>query len=147
MSVTNAAFASTHMPLPDRVRWQAGNLLIGELFGRQALDDLRDTFSRSLVCWLKRRGIRGADLARLLDTTRSSVSRWLNAEAETDFGGLARIARALNIPAWYLIHPNPEDLPDPANGTKAKPDEVEEALKILGAKAGYKVRLEPLKRT
>ena len=29
MSVTNAAFASTHKPLPDRVRWQAGNLLIG----------------------------------------------------------------------------------------------------------------------
>lgn len=148
MSVTNVSFASTDRRFSDRFRIQVGNLLVGGIFDGLALsDDLREIFARALEHWLERRdSLSGAELARRLKTSRSSVSRWLNGEGGTDLATLQQVAAQLQIPAWYLLHPKSSSLPDPINDQKVAPDEAQEALRMIATKLGFRARLDLIKK-
>ena len=93
--------------------------------------------SPQFAAWRQYRGLEQNDVAKLLDTTQASVSRWERLENEPSISKLRELAKLYRVTIDDLINRTPFD-PDPAMQVylelrQAPPNVQKRALKLIQA--------------
>lgn len=71
--------------------------------------DLRQVYARNVRKLMDSKGINQKQLATMADMTEARVSASLNNPADVTVGTVAKMAQALLVPAWKLLHPKAID--------------------------------------
>lgn len=98
--------------------------MVGAVETKSSVDQGRRTFGNLLGDALKVREMKQEDLARLLGTTQSSVSGWINGKYEPAAGTVFSIERSLGMDPGSLSRPLGYLPVDPA----ARPVSIEAAI-------------------
>jgi transcriptional regulator with XRE-family HTH domain len=109
------------------------------------LADGKKIVAQHLRYWTKTLGIKGVDIADRLEVSPSTVSAWLSGRNPIDSASLGVIAELCGLPLIEFVR-DEEDERKHASNPAARQDEAERALRILAARAGIEVRIEPRKK-
>ena len=102
---------------------------------RPARDDLFLEIGRRLAAAIRDAGREQIDLARELNVSEATVSRWISGENRIDIAQLRRAANYLDKPMWWMLGEEPPD-PDSAFAHelhRLSPEDRERAIEIIRA--------------
>jgi transcriptional regulator with XRE-family HTH domain len=102
--------------------------------------DPANPYQHHLRAWREHRGLRQLDLARMLDTTKSVVSRWETGERSLSMDMFFRLCAALEItPPEFFRDPNAPEAVDDLLASSLKYPRIREYMldRLREAKAQF----------
>lgn len=148
-TMTFAAPTTSHNAVPRRPSNHAGTVkTFGHRKGSVSLAlDSHEIFARNLAFWLAKRELKPADLARHLDLSQGSVSRWVHRINAPDLRTAGKIAEYLDVPLEELYREDPTTRPAAIDPGAGGPDARRaKFLHDLADEFGFKIRVEPKKK-
>lgn len=148
--MTNPNQASSHDATPEHQGSHVGSVM---MFGFECglailADDSHEIVARNLSFWLKQRNLRPADLARYLDLSKATVSRWMAAINSPETRTALKICKFLEIPLEELYRQDPGSRPVRMDVDPKSPDARRmKLLQDLADELGFKIRLIAKKNT